>query len=307
MLLVAAGLLALFAVVLVGPCSVWLARASWVSQAPRSAVLLWQALGIGALLSTVGAGLCIAVVRFHAGFVGGLDHLADGIFDGHPLRGLGLPDALGLTLAADVGVVLFSLLAATVARTALSRARHRRLLDILGGASPLVRGAVLLDHPHALAYCLPGWRPRIVVSTGTTRVLSVDELAAVIGHEQGHASEHHGLILLPMGGLTDLFHWIPFARLAPASMALLLEMAADDHAARRHRPAALASALVHMSTGAAPPSCAFGFSASGAAAGASARVDRLLSDDRLSRRAAVLACLGATALVVLPVVGLALG
>src|SRR5580698_11096646 len=132
-----AGALALFAVALVGPCSVWLARASWASQAPRSAVLLWQSLGLGATVSIIGAGLCIAVFRFHAGFVGGLSHLADGIVDGHPLRGLGLPDALGLTLAADVGVVVFSLLAATVARTALSRARHRRLLDILGGDSPL--------------------------------------------------------------------------------------------------------------------------------------------------------------------------
>jgi len=243
-----AGVLATLSAVLVGPFSTWLARSTWVSRSPRAAVALWQSIGVSASLGAIGAGLCVAVARFHAGFSSGLSDLIAGLLDGHPLRGLGLPDALGLTLAADLGVVLFSLLGATMVRTVVARARHRRLLNLLGRTNACHPGTVMLEHPGAVAYCLPGFRPRIVISTGTTQILGQEELAAVIEHERGHAQERHGLIMLPMAGLCDLFRWVPYARHAPRSVAALLEMAADDHAARRHSPKAMASALVIMAS-----------------------------------------------------------
>ena len=193
-----AGVLGALALLLAGPVSTWLARSHWVTLAPRAAVALWQAIGVGAALAAIGAGLCVAVERFHSGFAAGLGDLIDGAIDGHPLRGLGLPDALGLTLAADLTVVMACLLGAVMVRTISARSHHRRLLNLLAGSDRSPSGTVVLDHPSAVAYCLPGIRPRIVISAGTIRLLDTNELDAVIGHERGHAHEHHGLVMLPI-------------------------------------------------------------------------------------------------------------
>ncbi len=154
-----AGILSALVVLLVCPLSIWLARTSWVTRSPRAAVALWHCIGFSATLATIGAGLCVATERFHAGFVGGLGELGEGIVGGHPLQGLGLPDALGLTLAADVGVVLLSVVGVVVVRTVLARARHRRLLNLLAAPSQSRAGTLMLDHPSPVAYCLPGIRP----------------------------------------------------------------------------------------------------------------------------------------------------
>jgi len=293
---VAAVGLVLLAVVVLGPLSTALARARWVDTSPRGAVALWQALGVSALLSGIGAGLCVAVERYHAGFTGGVAELVNSVTSGHPLTGLGLPDALGLTLAADLAVVLCFLLGSVSMRIATTRARHRRLVDLLS-LQMHETGAAVLEHDAAVAYCVPGIRPRIVISAGTVELLDEDELAAVVAHERGHAHERHGLVMLPMVCISKIFAFVPYARLAPSSVAGLLEMAADDYAARRQDRGALASALVSMATAGAPPRCTFGLTGGLV----SRRVVRLLDEPRPSGRV-VLGVTGAvTTLLVLPV------
>jgi Zn-dependent protease with chaperone function len=221
---VAAAVLMMMAFALLGPVSTRLARSSWVTRAPRSAVVLWQSIGLSAIASGIGAGLAVAVSRYHAGFAPGMRELVIGLVGGHPLLGLGLPDALGLTLAADLLIVLFVVFGSLMARTIRSRARHRRLLNLLARESPQYPGTELIEDIRPVAYCLPGRRPRIVMSDGALQLLSSHEARAVIGHEQGHAQEHHGLVMLPMLGLQKLFAWVPYARLAPVEIASLLEM-----------------------------------------------------------------------------------
>ena len=201
MLSIDAAALFAFSALLLWPASTLLARAKWVSSAPRAGVALWQSIGVSALVAGIGGGLCVGVERFHSGFGGGVAKLFDSLTQGDPLRGLGLYDALGLTLATDLGVVLIFLLAYITVRTARARARHRRLVDLLSSDEPEATGALLLDHPKAVAYCLPGFRPRIVISAGTVDLLSKSELAAVLSHEQGHATERHGLVMMPMVGI----------------------------------------------------------------------------------------------------------
>jgi Zn-dependent protease with chaperone function len=291
-----AGLLAVFVLLTLGPLSLWLSRSSWVTRAPRAAVGLWQAIGASAMIAGIGAGLCLAAERYHRGFVSGIAALDEGVTDGHPLSGLGVPDALGLTLAADLGIVLLSLLLFVTVRTAMARARHRQLLTLLSTKRSAPSGTVMLDHPSAVAYCLPGLRPRIVISAGTVHLLDRHELAAVIEHERGHANEHHGLVMLPLAGFSDLFRWVPYARLAPQAVAGLLEMAADDYAAREHSPNALVSALVAMSTAGPTPTCAFSLST----VGVPDRVERLLSAHRASKQTAMVGGMIATAVIAAP-------
>jgi hypothetical protein len=295
-LLVAAGLLAMFSIALLGPVSIWLSQASWVSEAPRAAVLCWQCIGLSAISAGIGAGISVAVARDQDGFGGGVRELVESLFSGHPLQGLGLYDALALTLAADLGIVLVFIFGSLMIRTVRSRARHRRLLDLVAHRSAAYPGTDLISDNRTVAYCVPGFRPRIVLSEGTLRLLGPTEIAAVIEHERGHVQERHGLVMLPMLGLENLFRWIPYARLAPREIASLLEMSADDFSARRYDPLTLAGALVDMATAGCAPRCAL----SAAGSDVPQRVSRLLSPSRTSKKIAVASGLLTGAVLVLP-------
>jgi Zn-dependent protease with chaperone function len=301
-LVLVAVVLAALSVALVGPLSIWFSQATWVSRAPRCAVLCWQCIGFSALVAGIGAGLSLAVARYRLGFAGGVRALVDSLSSGHPLQGLGLGDALSLTLAADLGIVLVVVFGTLMARTVRLRARHRRLLDLVAHHSTAYPGTELLSDSRAVAYCVPGVHPRIVLSEGTLRLLGSEEIAAVIEHERGHAQERHGFVMLPMMGLRNLFRWIPYARLASLQIAALLEMSADDYSARRGDPRTLARALVGMASSGWAPSCALSIGGSGV----SERVTRLLSGRRNSKGAAAASALLAACAVALPLTVLAL-
>ena len=295
-LLIVAGLLAFLCVVLLGPLSKWLSQATWVSRAPRAAVLCWQCIGLGAIAACIGAGLSVAVARYRLGFAGGVRELVGSLFSGHPLQGLGLYDALALTLTADLGIVLAFIFVSLIVSTVRSRARHRRLLDLVAHQSPAYPGTDLISDDRTVAYCVPGVHPRIVLSEGTLQLLGPGEIEAVIAHERGHVHERHGLVMLPMLGLKNLFRWVPYARLAPREIATLLEMSADDYSARRYGPLTLAGALVDMAASGCAPRCAL--SATGS--DVPRRVSRLLSSSRNSKKTAVTSGLLAGAVLVLP-------
>lgn len=295
-----AAALGLLAVLLFGPAALALERARWPSRAPRAAIALWQALGLAGAVAALGAGLALAVAPLAVGPLPGVVELTRELLRGHPAHTVGFDEAFGLTLSADVFAVLAAGLIMTVGRTIGARRRHRQLLDLVCRASVDVPGTVLLDDPRAAAYCLPGLRPRIVVSAGALALLDGPELRAVVAHERGHAHERHDLVMLPFASMVDMLRWMPYVRCAPGAVAGLLEMAADDFAARRHRPEVLAAALLEMASAGVAPSCAF----AAATLGVSSRVERLLGDDRRSRAAAGLAGAAAAGLVVLPVAAL---
>jgi Zn-dependent protease with chaperone function len=301
-LLVAAVLLAVLSVALLGPFPKWLSHASWVSRAPRAAVLCWQCFGLSAVAAGIGAGLSVAVARYHLGFAGGVRVLVDSLFTGHPLEGLGLSDALALTLAADLGIVLAVIFGSLTVRTVRSRARHRRLLDLVAHQSAAYPATDLISDSRTVAYCVPGLHPRIVLSEGTLRLLGPTEIGAVIEHERGHVQERHGLVMLPMLGLKRLFRWIPYARLVQREIAALLEMSADDYSARRYDPRALAGALVDMAASGCAPRCAL----SAAGSDVPQRVSRLLSTSRKSKKTAAATGLLAGAVLLLPLIVVAL-
>ena len=88
---------------------------------PRAGVAVWQAIGASSLLAGIGSGLCVAVERYHSGFLGGLSQVGHGVVSGRPLAGLGLLDALGLTLAVDLAFVFCCMLGAVTMRTVMTR------------------------------------------------------------------------------------------------------------------------------------------------------------------------------------------
>ncbi|KPM53882.1 peptidase M48 [Frankia sp. CcI49] len=105
----------------------------------------------------------------------------------------------------------------------------------------------ILDHPVAVAYCVPGGRhARVVVSEGLLRTLTPEELDAVLAHEEAHVAGRHDLVIQPFMAWERTFPFLRPAREATAAVSLLVEMLADDAAAQRTSGRTLARALARL-------------------------------------------------------------
>ena len=220
-----------------------LTGARWASRAPASALLLWQAVGLA------GGLLAVEVAATTALAPAGEDHLA-------ALRALPTPLPWWAWVAAAACLALVTRLVGVVVtagvRAARLRRRHRMLVDLVARRHPLLRETSVVDHDVPLAYCLPGLHPRVVVSRGVLTVLDEEELRAVLDHELAHLVQRHDLVVLPFVALGATLPWLPVVRRAGREVALLVEMLADDRAARRHDRTVLATALGKVAGGPAP-------------------------------------------------------
>jgi Zn-dependent protease with chaperone function len=235
-----------------GPVARALARASWVSRHPRAALRLWHACALG-LLASVSATLVLTahdlwehgmVWLFHADKP--LVHAAYG----------GAWQARGI---ADAALLVLLLGAAGLSWTAVRRSRrvrrerdrHRLTADAQGECDrcgdPVVR---VLTHATPAAFCIPGprGRSRIVVTTAAHDLLSPAELAATLDHERAHLRLRHHRAILTADVLTEALGWTGLLRPYAHQVRRLSEMAADDHAVRKHGRRTVASALLEMCT-----------------------------------------------------------
>lgn len=246
--MLAAAMLAALSAGCVGAAA-WLARARWPRRGPSSAILLWQALGSTWGLSAVGALWAVAVAPYNRGLAFGLAELT------RPGSGLplGAPNLLALLAGSAVLAVLLGALVLSALAVASARRRHRALLALLADGHPDVPGTLIVDHPGAAAYCVPGVRSRLVVSEGTLRLLARGELDAVLAHERAHARERHDLVLLPFSSLLRIFPRSRIVRDAHDAVSLLVEMRADDRAAYEQSRRQLATALLRFGVAGVPP------------------------------------------------------
>jgi Zn-dependent protease with chaperone function len=224
-----------------------LTRARWTWRTPRTAIALWQALGLAWGLASIGTLLGFGVGPHGQGILMGVVRSFE---DPQVLSSVQLAAvAAGLLLA----LLLVGVLLVAIVGVVRARRRHRALLALVAHGDPDVPGTLVLDHPVAAAYCVPGMRSQVVVSAGTLELLGPYELAAVLAHERAHARERHDLVLLPFTSLRRIFPQSSIVSRTLDAVELLIEMAADDRA-RRHRPAKeLATALLRFaSAGPAP-------------------------------------------------------
>jgi Zn-dependent protease with chaperone function len=275
-----------------------LSRARWTWRIPGVAIVCWQAIGLAAGLSAIGLPLALGLAPYHAPTGRALRRFVSDLVNGD------LPATLGIHHVAlvAVGVGMAGVLLGSTAHSLLTalrtQRRHRDLLNLVARDDPAAPGALVLDHPSAAAYCLPGMRPTVVVSAGTLRLLDRAELAAVLTHEQAHAKERHDLVLLPFTALRRALPWVRWVHVAHDTVALLVEMRADDRARRLHDDAPLAAALLRFAEA---PSRLTPAGALGLADGhLDARVQRLMTGGRPPRLRATVALTLATVLVYLP-------
>jgi len=282
--------LVVLAVVLAGPGPLWVARWRWLHQVPRSAVALWQAGAVAALVAVIGAGVVV-------------------------LRQLPLVHGPGWWIVALLLLVFIGHVVARLVwfglrelrRSGVRRRQHRELVDLVARAERHPAGGRerthwVLAHDEPVAYCLPGlWHSRVVVSRGTVETLDADEFDAVLAHERAHLRARHDIVLDTFGALHRAFPVLIRSELPLSESRLLVEMIADDDAVRQVGRLPLARALTELA-GTRTPSAALG-----AVPMVLERITRL---GRLHPRRGLLSaltCLLAAGLVALPVVILAIG
>lgn len=236
--------LAAVTVALAGPVSAALARAHWPTRAPRAALLLWQAVGLGGGLGILTAGVTLAAGSLDKRWLPGILAVPSN------WSRLGPAGWLGVALTGSVGAWLAAATGTSCLRVLAARRSHRRLLDAIAEAPWMGAAAShaglqvrLVDYPTAIAYCLPGIRPQVVLSRGALDTLPPGELAAVLAHEQAHARGHHDLVIQPFIAWARTFPFLPTATQSVAAVRLLIEMLADDAAMHDGPPEDLQRAL----------------------------------------------------------------
>ncbi|MGZ4611055.1 MAG: M56 family metallopeptidase, partial [Actinomycetes bacterium] len=200
--------------------------------------------------------------------------------------------ALGVTALVLARLLLSGHRVGTDLRTL--RRRHRRLLDLLAEDRAGIR---VLEHESLTAYCLPGLRSHVVVTSGAVASLRPDELDAVLAHERAHVRARHDLVIEAFTVLQRAFPAVVTSRQALEEVRLLVEVLADRVARRRYGPAVLVRALSALVGAGSLPTPRGAVSVSDT--GLRARLD-LLADEEPHRVQASLAALTAAAVLVLP-------
>ncbi|CAM3752951.1 M56 family metallopeptidase [Nocardiopsis rhodophaea] len=253
-----------------GPLAV--RRARWAERAPRLGIAAWQALSVAFLASLVLGGLALSVpdLRLDTGLAQLLDACLAALRaqyatpDGMAidLSGIGLALLLGLRCAWSV--------ARTLRRAVADRRRHVDALRVLARRDR-VTGAMVLEHALPAAYCLPGNRGQVVLTSGALDALSPEQLQAVLAHEHAHLRGRHDLVAAAAIGMADAFPGLPLFRVIRDETLRLLELAADDAAARTTHRLVAAEALLNVADHRSP---AGAFAAGGPGTGA--RIQRLI-------------------------------
>lgn len=281
-LLTVAGLL-LLAVLLIWPTQQAMARRQIFRREPLLALVVWQAVSLAAVASLLAAG---------------------------PVAVFLMRDVLDRPNHRIVAYAAIAITASMVLRLAVAghrvglslrrtRRQHRELLELVGRNFDQLDGPAwgslrVIDHPTPTAYCVPGVRHRVVISTGMLARLGQPEVAAVLAHERAHVRARHDLLV----EFFTVLHTAMPARLrqddALAEVHLLAEVLADRAAARVAGVIPMGRALVALAN-APHPQATLGVTGSPSAA--AVRLSLLGHTDR--RNWALAAAMATYALVVL--------
>ncbi|WP_327582366.1 M56 family metallopeptidase [Nonomuraea sp. NBC_00507] len=282
-----------------------LRRATWADRAPRLAIAMWQAASASVVASALLSAFAVAVP---ASVVG---HGLAGLFEA--CAALLGDEAILSSTSTRIGLAVGGLVLARLAYTGgavmlgarRARRRHAEALALLGEHDHDL-DALVVDYEERLVYCLPGRKGHAVITTGALRSLAPEQVAAVLAHEQAHLRERHHLVLAAAETLAQAFPRVPMFDQARVEIARLVELQADDVAARHHQRVHIAAALIRLATGRVP---AFALGAGGETA--LTRVRRMLNPqapldrrERLAGLSAVAALLaGPAVLAAAPGVG----
>lgn len=225
------------------PGSAWLARHSF-HDAPAVGVAVWQGISASVVAGLVLGGLALAA---------GSDPLSHGLarlLETCELLVKSGYEAPGGTAASSIGavlvVVVLGRLSWSAARTVVDGARRRRAwrlgLALVADTDPAT-GALVVPHSQPTAYCVPGHRGTVVVTSAARDALTAAQLRAVVDHERSHLHQHHHVVVTAAAVLLDALPFLPVLRHAHRELQRLVELMADDRAATTSDRSVLAAAI----------------------------------------------------------------
>lgn len=280
-----------------------LRRARWADRAPRLAVAAWLTMNGSAVASVAmgGAALVVPTVRVSAGLSAVLAACAEALRASYAHPGGAAMAGAGAVLGLAVAARVTWSVTGTLAAATRARRRHRRALALAGRHDARL-GAVILDHPEAAAWCLPGPGRQVVLTSAAAEALDEEHLTAVLAHERAHQRGRHHLLVSLAGALAAAFPRVRAFRDGYEEVARLVELLADDVAAAASHRRCVAEALLTLASPA--PATAAALGAGGSAT--SARVRRLIAAPApVSRTGTVGGMISVTALAAFPLVLLA--
>jgi Zn-dependent protease with chaperone function len=273
-----------------------LRRARWTEHVPGLGIIAWQTLSGSVLVALLLAGLSLSVPTTEmGGSLADLLHACAAVIRAqYATPGGAALHAAGATSTAALAVRAAYLLVTDLVGARRAREQHLYRLRLAARRDDSI-DALIVEHPTAAAYCLPGRVSTIVLTSAALAALDDAELAAVLAHERAHLRGRHHLVLAAASALARTLPFLPGLSTARAEQASLLEMVADDEAAEFGTRVTVARALVHLAEGSVP-AVAFG----AAEVAAAARVHRMLGAKRrvgLGRCTAITAAILLTAAV----------
>ena len=270
-------------------------RGPWAARSPQLAMTLWLVLPVSWV-----AAIVLAILAATAAVPltwSGSPQSVQVPLPGQPVPGGRVIAIVGLLVAAAVVVRAAGCVACELRRGQRDRREHAALVAATGLPGDELDVAIV-DQDAPAVYCLPCGRYQIVISAGALAALTPAQLRAVLAHERAHLRRHHVILALATA-LARAFPRVPLLSQAKPQLAALAEMAADDAAARRHRRADLAAALVVLARAGAQPAT---LAASGPEA--IARLQRILTTQQpragLARLAAIAGLIPAVVMACLP-------
>jgi Zn-dependent protease with chaperone function len=220
--------------------------AAW--QAPRFGVAAWQLCSVSVVASWMLAALLVTA------------------------------PAVGVSIATLIAGRLGWAIVTVAWQERRSRRRHIEAVRLVGRRDATL-GVTVLDAAVPAVYCVAGRPHTIVMTSGARGALTPRQLDAALAHEHAHLAGRHHLALIIARSFTRAFSRVPVFPLAEREIAALLEVLADDAAARRYGRIAVAQALIGLAcgrSGLAVPSVAMPAGGSGV----TTRVQRLLAPPR---------------------------
>lgn len=159
-----------------------------------------------------------------------------------------------LLLGAGVVVATVAVLAVRLTRTVarLRAQAHGHAHGIrLVGRPILEQNTFVVEADIRAAYCVAGKPSTIVVTTAAVSALDDHEMRAVLAHEWAHVRGHHLGVTILVRAVAAVLPRLALMRDGALEVTRLLEMCADDAAARRFGRHAVLGGLVTLA-GAAP-------------------------------------------------------
>jgi Zn-dependent protease with chaperone function len=247
---------------------------------PRLGVAAWLTAMAGVVLAWIAAMIVVVVALLSGGPTSSVVVLCLELLGVSERRATLGPSGAVALLA--VGLSISTVVAFGVGRSVLRlRSRSVEHADAarMVGTPTDAAGVVVVSDGRPAAYCVVGRPHAIVVTTAAVAALDGPQLDAVLAHENAHIAGRHHQLLMVLRALAARLAHLPLFTRGAAAVAELLEMCADDSAARRHGPRPLVAGMLTLASPS-PPAGGLAVAATATAA----RAHRLLEPACQSKR-----------------------